>query len=230
MQEVISAAFDSPDAIDARFIPNLYVGVGEFFGVRVKCYMKDFVQNADAILNGDSDYFRGLHNIEIETYMKGADYESTYQKSHACLRARHLVLEVIQMSEILSNALDRRFNCLYKESIPLSDDDKAFIQKLDDEKVFKRDMREILIASVSAYRTIDDGLLVSYLKGAVFRFKHLQVLRALAYCMADEDNRFERYTREMRRCNQSICRIQRELARRAKARYAADPFPYATPY
>lgn len=83
MQEVISAAFDSPDAIDARFIPNLYVGVGEFFGVRVKCYMKDFVQNADAILNGDSDYFRGLHNIEIETYMKGADYESTYQKSCA---------------------------------------------------------------------------------------------------------------------------------------------------
>lgn len=50
---------------------------------RVKCYMKDFVQNADAILNGDSDYFRGLHNIEIETYMKGADYESTYQKSCA---------------------------------------------------------------------------------------------------------------------------------------------------
>lgn len=35
--------------------------------------MKDFVQNADAILNGDPDYFRGLHNIEIETYMKGAE-------------------------------------------------------------------------------------------------------------------------------------------------------------
>nr|DAI34265.1 MAG TPA: hypothetical protein [Bacteriophage sp.] len=45
--------------------------------------MKDFVQNADAILNGDSDYFRGLYNVEIETYMKGADYESKYQKSFA---------------------------------------------------------------------------------------------------------------------------------------------------
>nr|DAI34266.1 MAG TPA: hypothetical protein [Bacteriophage sp.] len=31
MQEVISAAFDSPDAIDARVIPSLYVGVSEFF-------------------------------------------------------------------------------------------------------------------------------------------------------------------------------------------------------
>lgn len=83
MQELISAAFDSPDAIDARFIPNLYAGGGEFSPERVKCYMKDFVQNADAILNGGPDYFRGLRDIEIETYMKGADYESKYQNSRA---------------------------------------------------------------------------------------------------------------------------------------------------
>lgn len=41
-----------------------------------------------------------------------------------------------------------------------------------------------------------------------------QVLRALAYFAADEDERLERYLREMRRCNQIICRIQRERARR----------------
>lgn len=79
-------------------------------------------------------------------------------------------------------------------------------------------MRELLIASASAYRTIDDSLLKVYLKGAVLRFKHLQALCALALCAADEDGRFERYTREMRRCNQVICRIRRERARRAKAR------------
>lgn len=121
------------------------------------------------------------------------------------------------MSGILFNVLDGA-STVYKESIPLSSDEKALIQKLDDENVFKRDMRELLIASASAYRTIDDLLLKVYLKGAVFRFKHLQALRALALCAADEDGRFERYTREMRRCNQVICRIRRERARRAKAR------------
>ena len=36
----------------------------------------------------------------------------------------------------------------------------------------------------------------------------------LAYCVADEDGRLDRYLREMRRCNQVICRIQRERTRR----------------
>lgn len=40
------------------------------------------------------------------------------------------------------------------------------------------------------------------------------LLRALAFCAADSDERLERYLREMRRCNQVICRIQRERARR----------------
>ena len=119
------------------------------------------------------------------------------------------------MSGILSNALDGA-STVYKESIPLSDDEKALIQKLDNEKVFKRDMRALLIASASSYCTIDDELLLVYLKGALFRFKHLQALRALACCAAD-DGRFERYTREMRRCNQVICRIQRERTRRVIA-------------
>lgn len=133
----------------------------------------------------------------------------------------------MQMSGTLSNVLDGA-STVYKEFIPLSDDEKALIQKMD-EKVFKRDMRELLIASASVYRKVDDGLLEAYLRGAVNRFKHLQVLRALACCAGDEDGRFERYTREMRRCNQAICRIRRECAKRAKARYATDPFPHSVP-
>ena len=39
----------------------------------------------------------------------------------------------------------------------------------------------------------------------------------LALACNDEDRRFERYTREMRRCNQVICRIQRERTRRVIA-------------
>lgn len=116
------------------------------------------------------------------------------------------------MSGILSNVLDGA-STVYKESIPLSDDEKALIQKLDNEKVFERDMRALLIASASSYCAIDDGLLSVYLKGALFRFNHLQALRVLACCAAD-DGRFERYTREMRRCNQVICRVQRERTRR----------------
>lgn len=132
------------------------------------------------------------------------------------------------MSGILSNVFDDD-STVYKESIPLSDGEKALIQKLDDEKVFKRDMRELLVAGASSYRIIDDGALEAYLKGAVFRFKHLQVLCVLAVCAADGDERFERYMREIRRCNQVICRLQRERSRRAKARYATDPFPHVAP-
>lgn len=119
----------------------------------------------------------------------------------------------MQMSGILSNVLDGA-STVYKESIPLSADEKALIQELEYEKVFKRDMRMILTASASAYSTVDDELLSVYLKGTVLRFKHLKVLRVLACVAADEDGRFESYTREMRRCNQAVCRILRECARR----------------
>lgn len=94
----------------------------------------------------------------------------------------------------------------------------ARIQREDNEKVFMRDVHALLIASAGEYRTISGDLLRVYLKGAVIRFRHLQALRALALCAAEEDGRFERYTREMRRCNQVVCRIRRERARRAKAR------------
>lgn len=125
------------------------------------------------------------------------------------------------MSGILSNVLDGA-STVYKESIPLSADDKARIQREDNEKVFKRDVHELLIASASSYRTIDDGLLEAYADGAVFRFKHLQVLRFLACCAADEDGSFERYTRETLRYLQVVCRLQREHLRRVKARRATD--------
>ena len=45
----------------------------------------------------------------------------------------------------------------------------------------------------------------------------LEMSSALACCAADEDRRFERYTCEIRRCNQIICRIQRERTRRILA-------------
>ena len=95
--------------------------------------------------------------------------------------------------------------------------DKARIQLEDDENFVKRDMRELLISGVSSYRNISDDDLLAYLKGAVYRFKHLQALRALAACAADDDERLECYLREMRRCNQVICRVQRERTRRAIA-------------
>lgn len=70
-----------------------------------------------------------------------------------------------------------------------------------------------LIADESTYHAISDDDLLKYLKGAVRRFRHLQVLRALACRAADEDGRFERHTCEMRRRNQVICRIRRERTR-----------------
>lgn len=91
----------------------------------------------------------------------------------------------------------------------------------DSEFLLKCDLPALLIAGESVYRMISNDDLLAYLKGAVRRFKHLQVLRALACCAADEDGRFERYTREMRRCNQVICRIQRERIRRSIAEVAS---------
>ena len=70
-------------------------------------------------------------------------------------------------------------------------------------------------------------LLMVYLRGAVFQFKHLQVLRALAYCALDEKDRLDRHTRELRRCNQAFARIYREVRRR---KVGGDPFPHAVPY
>lgn len=95
--------------------------------------------------------------------------------------------------------------------------DKARVQLKDDEELLNIYLPALLIADESTYHMISDDDLLKYLKGAVRRFKHLQVLRALACCAADEDGRFERYTREMRRCNQVICRIQRERTRRVIA-------------
>lgn len=137
-----------------------------------------------------------------------------FRTSHARLRARCRVLEVMQMSEILSNVLD---SVSVEDSVwlPASESDKARMQRVDDENFLKHDMRALLVAPVISYCGITDEALYKYLKGAVQRFQHLQALRALAYCAADEDGRIERYLREMRRCNQVICRIRREFARRA---------------
>lgn len=43
----------------------------------------------------------------------------------------------------------------------------------------------------------------------------------LAFFAVDSDERIDRYTREMRRCNQVVCRIQRERARRMIAEVGA---------
>ena len=100
---------------------------------------------------------------------------------------------------------------------PLSAYDKARAQLKDDEELLNIYLPALLIADEDTYHMISDDDLLKYLKGAVRRFKHLQVLRALAYCAADEDGRLDRYLREMRRCNQIICRIQRERTRRVIA-------------
>ena len=89
--------------------------------------------------------------------------------------------------------------------------DKARAQLEDNEELLNIYLPALLIADESAYHMISDDDLLKYLKGAVRRFKHL------ACCAADEDRRFERYTREMCRCNQVICRIQRERTRRVIA-------------
>ena len=117
------------------------------------------------------------------------------------------------MSEILSNVLD---NASVESVVWLSTPelDKAHLKVIDDEEFFKQGMCVLLVMPVISYCRITDDALTKYLKGAVCRFKHLQALRALAFCAADSDERIDRYTREMRGCNQVICRIQRERARR----------------
>ena len=120
------------------------------------------------------------------------------------------------MSKILSDVLANA-SVDFTMRIPSSERDKVRAQLKDNEELLNIYLPALLIADESTYHMISDDDLLKYLKGAVRRFKHLQVLRALACCAADEDGRFERYTREMRRCNQIICRIQRERTRRVIA-------------
>lgn len=119
----------------------------------------------------------------------------------------------MQMSKILSNVLANA-----------SERDKSRVVPEDNEELLNIYLPALLIADESTYHMISDDDLMKYLNGAVQRFQHLQALRA-----ADGDGRNERYLREMRRCNQVICRLRREYMRRAKARYAADPFPHVVP-
>lgn len=87
----------------------------------------------------------------------------------------------------------------------LSEEDKKEFQMMRLEILVKRDLHALLIASASAYHNIPDKDLFGYLNGAA------------------------RYRREMSLYYQVICRLRRECMRRAKARYAADPFPHAVP-
>lgn len=120
------------------------------------------------------------------------------------------------MSETISDIV-YRVPSSFTVRLPASTYDKARSQLEDNELLLNRDLPALLIADEDAYHMIPDDDLLRYLKGAVRRFRHFQVLRALACCVADEDGRFERYTCGMRRCNQVICRIQRERTRRALA-------------
>lgn len=122
------------------------------------------------------------------------------------------------MSEILSNAPDNA-SPDFTVRPPLSDRDKVYMEMSDAEHLLTRDMRDLLIMPAICYCGFTDDALYRYLKGSVLRFRRLQVLRVLACCAGGEDERIERYTREMRLCNQVICRIRREFARRgAKCR------------
>lgn len=78
MSSVISEAFDSREAIDERYIPDLEEF--DFLNAEtIKEYMKDFVNHEDEILNGNLDYFRTLSKYQLYKYMKGGFYESKYQ-------------------------------------------------------------------------------------------------------------------------------------------------------
>lgn len=98
------------------------------------------------------------------------------------------------------------------------------------EVLVKRDLHELLITSASDYHKISDDDLLAYVKGAAHRYNRLSALISLAGIVVNGDERVARYQREIFLYRQVIFRIQRELARRAKARYAADPFPHAVPY
>lgn len=118
------------------------------------------------------------------------------------------------MFEAFSNLFDDA-STIYKQHIPLPTYDEKCIQLEDDAKVVERNMYDLLTMSAVVYHVLfSDEDLLGLLKGAAYRFRRLQCLRALAACAADSDDRIDRFTREMRRCNQVICRIQRERSRR----------------
>lgn len=112
----------------------------------------------------------------------------------------------------------------------LSEEDRKEFQMMRFEELVKRDLHELLIAGASAYHTISDEDLSAYVKGAAHRYGRLPALIDLAGFFANGDERVARYRREMFLYTQVIFRIQREFARRVKARDAADPFPHAVPY
>lgn len=118
------------------------------------------------------------------------------------------------MSETIADIVYRVLSS-FTVRLPASTYDKARSQLEDNELLLNRDLPALLIADEGVYHMIPDDDLLKYLKVAVRRFKHLQVLRALSHAARrTKTGRFERYTREMRRCNQVICRIQRERTRR----------------
>ena len=120
----------------------------------------------------------------------------------------------MKMSEILSNLFDDALT-VYEEPLPLSTYDEKRVRLEHVGKVVKRDMYDLLTMSAVVYRVFfSDEDLLGLLKGAAYRFRKVQCLRALAVCAADSDERIDRYTREMHQCNQVICRIQRERRKR----------------
>lgn len=114
--------------------------------------------------------------------------------------------------------------------LSLSEEDKKEFQMMRFEVLVKRDLHELLIAGASDYHKISDDDLLAYVKGAAHRYGRLPALISLADIVVNGDERAARYQREIFLYRQVIFRIQRELARRAKARYAADPFPHAVDY
>lgn len=135
----------------------------------------------------------------------------------------------MKMSEILSNVLDNA-QVDFMMKLTLSEEDKKEFQMMRFEELVKRDLHELLIASASAYHTISDRDLSAYVKGAAHRYGRLPALISIAGIVVNGDERIARYQREIFLYRQVIFRIQREFARRAKARDAADPFPHAVPY
>lgn len=135
----------------------------------------------------------------------------------------------MQMSEVLSNVLDGTFPS-FTTRLPLSEEDKREFQMMRFEMLVKRDLHELLVMGSSEYHTIADDDLLAYAKGAAHRYERLPALISLAGIVVNGDERVARYQREIFLYRQVLFRIQRERARRAKARYAADPFPHAVPY
>ena len=122
----------------------------------------------------------------------------------------------MQMSKIPSNVLANA-----------SERDKFRVVPEDNEELLNIYLPALLITDESTYHMISDDDLLKYLNGAVQRVQHLQALRALEYCAADEDGRNERYLREMCRCNQVICRLRREYMRRG-AKQGTLPIRFRT--